>query len=296
MNDRVVRGALTAFVSCGAIALEGCSTSGLRVLHPAGPIALSERNLISATIGLMLVVVVPVLVMTVWFAWRYRASNLQATYAPEWDESPRLSLTFWLIPGIIVIILGWLAWISTHKLSPYQPIDGGIKPLTVEVIALDWKWLFIYPEQDIASVNELTLPVGRPIRFDITSDTVMSSFFIPRLGGQVYAMAGMETKLNLLANRPGTYFGENTQYSGRGFPYQFFRAVALPQDGFEAWVKHVKVLGRPLDGPKYAKLAKPSVRNPVVFYSSVKPHLFGDVVDSYADSGTSVGSSAGYGP
>ena len=265
--------------------VSGCSPAHWPVLHPAGPVGLDERQLILVVIGLMLLVVIPVFVMTFWFAWRYRASNRETVYAPDWSESRGLSLLFWLVPGIIVAILGAIAWFSSHKLSPYEPIETAATPLTIQVVALDWKWLFIYPGQHIASVNRVVLPVGVPVDFKITSDTVMNAFFIPRLGGQIYAMAGMETQLHLLADRAGTWYGENTQYSGRGFPYQHFEAVALPESDFGAWVRTVQDRHHPLDTNSYARLEKPSVRNAVVVYSPVKARLFEDVMGKYAHTG-----------
>jgi cytochrome o ubiquinol oxidase subunit II len=261
--------------------LTACSPSGYLLLEPRGPIGLSERNLILTTIGLMLIVVIPVFVMTFWFAWKYRASNTHAVYMPRWSFSGRIEALVWLVPTIIVTILGVLAWISSHNLNPYKPIDTAVSPLRIEVIALDWKWLFIYPDQGIATVNQLVIPVNVPVAFEITSDTVMNSFFIPRLGGQIYAMAGMETSLHLMADKPGSYFGENTQYSGLGFPYQHFEAVAKPRRGFEKWIKEMKKSPRVLDEKSYSELARPSVRNPVTYYSSVKPRLFEDVMAKY---------------
>jgi cytochrome o ubiquinol oxidase subunit 2 len=265
--------------------LGGCTPAHWPVLDPAGPVGLGERNLILAVIGLMLLVVIPVIGMTFWFAWRYRASNRQAVYTPEWDDSRVLSLLFWLVPGVLVAILGAIAWYSSHTLSPYEPIVTSVKPLTIQVVALDWKWLFIYPGQHIASVNRVVLPVGVPVDFEITSDTVMNSFFIPRLGGQIYAMAGMETRLHLQADKAGSYYGENTQYSGRGFPYQHFEAVALPRADFESWVKNARARHHPLDTDAYARLARPSVRNVVAEYSPVKSRLFEDVMGKYVHVG-----------
>ena len=275
-------------VAVTALPVSGCSPAHWPVLDPAGPIGTDERNLILAVIGLMLLIVIPVFVMTFWFAWRYRASNRRAVYMPEWDGTPVLSLLFWLMPGVLVAILGAIAWYSSYALSPYEPIDTHVKPLTIQVVALDWKWLFIYPNQHIASVNRVVLPVGVPVDFEITSDTVMNSFFIPRLGGQIYAMAGMETQLHLLADRAGTYYGENTQYSGRGFPFQHFEAVALPRAAFEKWVKTTRARHHPLDTDVYAHLARPSIRNAVVEYSPVKPRLFEDVMGKYVHTGTTM--------
>ena len=282
----MIPGRLSQWLFSGmAVLVSGCHPAHWPVLDPAGPVGLGERNLILVVIGLMLLVVIPVFVMTFWFAWRYRASNRQAVYAPDWDDSSVLSLLFWLVPGILVAILGDIAWFSSHTLSPYEPIDTAVEPLNIQVVALDWKWLFIYPAQHIASVNRVVLPVGVPVDFRITSDTVMNSFFIPRLGGQIYAMAGMETLLHLLADQPGTWYGENTQYSGRGFPFQHFEAVALPESDFAAWVKTVQDRHHPLDTISYARLASPSVRNAVVEYSPVKPQLFEDVMGKYVHVG-----------
>ena len=208
--------------------ISACSHDNLLDFEPAGPVTRTIDELIWITVSLMLLVLVPVFVMTAWFAWKYRASNVKATYAPHWDASTKIEWVVWLFPALIIVILATLTWIYTHRLDPYKPLKSSVKPLEIQVIALDWKWLFIYPEQHVAAVNELAFPVNRPVNFRITSNTVMNSFFIPRLGGQIYAMAGMETQLHLMANKPGSYFGENIQYSGRGFPYQNFVARATP--------------------------------------------------------------------
>ena len=174
-----------------------------------------------------------------------------------------------------------MTWIYTHQLDPYKPQVSTAPPLVIQVIALDWKWLFIYPEQNIAVVNELTIPVNRPVIFKITSNTVMNSFFIPRLGGQIYAMAGMETQLHLIADKPGRYFGENIQYSGRGFPYQNFETIATTQQDFDTWVKKAGQSSIKLDPAHFNELSKPSVRHPVVYYGSVSPNLFKQVIDQF---------------
>jgi cytochrome o ubiquinol oxidase subunit 2 len=218
--------------------------------------------------------------MTAWFAWHYRAGNERATYMPKW-ESVGLDVVVWLVPAVIVLILGVLTWNYTHSLNPYKPLPADAKPLKVQVVALDWKWLFIYPEQGVASVNQLVIPTGRPVNFDITADTVMNSFFIPQLGGQIYAMAGMRTKLNLQADRPGTFFGENTQYSGRGFPFQSFEVQAKPQKGFDAWVHKVKRQDKDLDWSRYQALEKPSMRDPVRHYATVDHGLFQRIMAKY---------------
>ncbi|MCP4406393.1 MAG: ubiquinol oxidase subunit II, partial [Gammaproteobacteria bacterium] len=194
----------------------GCGLNTAPVLDPKGPIALAERNLLFDATGLMLIVIIPVFALTFGFLWRYRASNKKARYEPDWSYNALLDAVIWLVPALIIITLGVLSWINTHKLDPYKQLSSSVDPLEVEVIAQDWKWLFIYPEQKIAVVNELVFPSGTPLNLKITSDTVMNSFFIPALGGQIYAMAGMQTQLHLLADEPGRFVGKNMQYSGDG--------------------------------------------------------------------------------
>ncbi|MES2406478.1 MAG: ubiquinol oxidase subunit II [Pseudomonadota bacterium] len=262
-----------AYVCC-LFSLSGCSASHLLILDPQGPIARGERDLLLITVGLMLLVIIPVFVLTFWFAWKYRASNPHGEYAPKWSKSIKLELLVWLGPTLIIVILGTLNWIYTHRLDPYKAINNGKPPVEVQVIAMDWKWLFIYPGEGIAVVNQLVIPSNRPVHFDITSNTVMNSFFIPQLGGQIYAMAGMKTQLNLLADKPGTYFGENTQFSGRGFPDQHFKVIALTPDAFQTWLQQVKQSPSKLDQARLTLLTQPSVRHPVIYYGSIAPHLF----------------------
>jgi len=276
---------IIAFVATAALA-SGCSAADLLDLEPEGPIASKERTLLLATFGLMLLVLIPILVMTLGFAWNFRASNTNATYAPKWESSIRIELAVWLIPAAIVAVLAALTWIYTHRLNPYKPLDPGIASLEVQVIALDWKWLFIYPKLDIATVNRIAVPVDMPVSFAITSDTVMNSFFIPQLGGQIYAMAGMQTELHLLADKPGTYFGENTQYSGRGFPYQHFDVLAMTRGDFNGWVAKVKQSPNRLEAIQFQTLERPSVRHPVTFYGSVAPGLFDQVIHKFSSATT----------
>ena len=193
----------TAIALGVALLASGCDLRHAPILDPKGPIALAERDLLFTAVVLMLIVIIPVFVMTFLFAWRYRSSNGKARYTPDWSYSARIDAVIWLVPALIVIALGVLVWSNTHKLDPYRPIDSAVPPLEVEVVAQDWKWLFIYPEQEIAVVNQLVFPSQRPLSLKITSDTVMNSFFIPALGGQIYAMAGMQTRLQLLADAPG---------------------------------------------------------------------------------------------
>jgi cytochrome o ubiquinol oxidase subunit 2 len=252
------------------------------VLDPHGPIAAAERNLLFDAFGVMLIVVIPVFVMALGFAWRYRASNTQARYAPDWSYSRAVEAAIWLVPAAIVVVLGVLVWNATHRLDPYRSIDATVRPLEVEVVALDWKWLFIYPEQRIAVVNELVIPSGRPVSLKITSDTVMNAFSIPALAGQIYAMAGMQTELNLIADAPGRFVGRNTQYSGRGFSEQQFEAIATSQADFDAWLAKARQSSATLDAEAYRKLARPGVANRVTLYSAVEADLFDTILARYA--------------
>lgn len=265
----------------------GCVRSHAAVLHqasvlsPNGPIALTERNLLFAVTGLMLLVIVPVYILTYWFVRRYRASNAAARYLPEWSYSLRLDAAIWAAPVVIGGLIAGLIWIYTHRLDPYRPLASTVAPLKVDVVAEDWKWLFIYPEQNIAAVNELVFPAGRPLRLKITSDTVMNSIYIPGLGGQIFAMAGMRTYLNLRAEAPGTFFGMNTQYSGKGFADQHFAVRATTPAQFAAWVAKAKRSPKKLDAAAYAALAKPSSNVPVTIYSGVEPDLFARIIEKY---------------
>ncbi|CAN5921578.1 ubiquinol oxidase subunit II [soil metagenome] len=252
------------------------------VLNPKGPIAHAERGLLIDAFTVMMVVVVPVILMAFFFAWRYRASNREARYEPTWAYSVKIDAFVWLVPALIVIAVGILVWRSTHKLDPYREIASDLPPLDIQVVGQDWKWLFIYPEQGVASVNQMAIPVGRPISLRITSDTVMNSFYVPALAGQIYAMAGMQTRLQLLADAPGKFVGRNTQYSGSGFSDQFFEVVATSPADFDAWVAKAKQAPGKLDAATYAKLAEKSRLNPIVYYSTVEPKLFDSIIEKFA--------------
>ena len=278
------RRSLAALAACTfGLALSGCATSYAPILDPQGPIAIDQRDIMIRAFAIMMIVVLPVFLLAALFAWRYRASNTRARYEPEW-ESSRIDTITWIVPGLIWITLAFHVWVFTHDFDPYKPLDPTVKPLEVQAVAQDWKWLFIYPEQGIATVNEVAFPSGRPVTFRITSDTVMNAFFIPALGSQIYAMAGMQTQLNLLADRPGQFRGRNTQYSGDGFPDQHFAALSMTEADFDAWVAKVKASGQGLDATAYDALAKPSSKNPVTYYATVEPDLFGRIIAKY-DSG-----------
>ena len=259
----------------------GCDLSHAPVLDPKGPIALAERNLLLTAVALMLIVVIPVIVMAFLFAWRYRSSNGDARYTPDWSYSARIDAVIWLVPALIVISLGVLLWSKTHKLDPYRPLDATVRPLDVQVIAQDWKWLFIYPGHEIAVVNQLVFPSRMPLSLTITSDTVMNSFYIPALGGQIYAMAGMQTRLHLIADAPGRFAGRNTQYSGSGFSDQHFQAIATSPEDFDAWAAKVKQSPSKLDAAAYRALAADRRAHPVAYYSAVEPDLFDTIIAKY---------------
>jgi len=260
--------------------LAGCN---LTVLDPKGMIAAEEKTLILVATGLMLLVVIPVIVLTLVFAWKYRSTNTKARYEPDWSHSNAIEAVVWLIPCLIIIVLGVITYKSTHALDPYKPIESDVKPITVEAVSLDWKWLFIYPELKIATVNQLAFPANTPINFKITSDTVMNAFFIPQLGSQVYAMAGMQTKLHLIANETGVFDGMSSNYSGSGFTGMKFKATAMTSEEFDAWVKQVRESSQNLTKEGYAELSEPSEKVPPAAYASVDPTLYHSILHKYMD-------------
>jgi cytochrome o ubiquinol oxidase subunit II len=262
-----------------AACVSGCSH--LDVLNPKGSIGVAEKSLIGTATFTMLIVVIPVIALTLWFAWRYRASNRNATYAPKWSHSTAIEVVVWTIPTLIILFLAILTWRTTHELDPYRPLESDVKPIEVQVVALDWKWLFIYPEYGIASVNQLAFPAGTPVNFRITSDSVMNSFFIPQLGSQIYAMAGMQTRLHLIAEHAGDYAGISANYSGAGYSDMKFRALATTPERFQAWVQKVKASSERLDMDTYYAVAKPSEKNPVRYFSSADPALFNKIMAKY---------------
>jgi cytochrome o ubiquinol oxidase subunit 2 len=258
------------------------------LLNPSGAVAAQQSHLIVTSTVLLLLIVVPVIALIVLFAWRYRQSNSAATYAPDWDHSTQLELVIWAAPLLIIIALGALTWISSHTLDPYRPLSHvdaartaptGVKPLTIEVVALDWKWLFIYPEQGIAVVNEAAAPVDVPINFKITASSVMNSFFVPALAGQIYAMPGMQTQLNAVINKRGDYDGFSANYSGAGFSGMHFKFRGLSAGDFEHWVQSAKTAGRELNNQGYLQLEKPSEREPVRRYSPVSAGLYDAILN-----------------
>ncbi len=246
------------------------------VLNPAGPVGAGERIILFDSVALMLAIVIPTMVCTLVVAWWYRASNRAAVYKPEWSYSGRLELLVWSIPALVVLFLGGIAWESSHELDPAAALPGQTKPLEVQVVSLDWKWLFIYPQQHVASVNQLIIQAGVPVHFELTSATVMNSFFVPQLGSQIYTMAGMATELNLLAAQPGDFSGLSAQFSGDGFSDMRFVVSALPQAQFDAWIAAAHD-SPPLDAAAYAALAAERSAHAGTF-GAVPDNLFHDIV------------------
>jgi cytochrome o ubiquinol oxidase subunit 2 len=248
------------------------------VLDPRGPVGEGEKTILLDSVLIMLAIVVPVIVAVLAFAWWFRATNLRARYRPTWAYSGQLELICWFIPLLTIILLGGVAWIGSHDLDPARRVPPDAKPLPVEVVSLDWKWLFIYPEQHVASVNRLVIPVGTPVEFSLTSASVLNAFFIPQLGSMIYTMNGMAPRLNLRADQAGTYRGQSSHYSGAGFPDMHFPVEAVPQDGFQAWVATARKDGPTLDGRSYAELAKQSMNVAPFTYRDVDPGLFHGIV------------------
>jgi cytochrome o ubiquinol oxidase subunit 2 len=260
--------------------LAGCK---MVLLQPAGDLALQQRDVLLISTVLMLLIIVPVMALTVLFAWRYRQSNKDAEYAPDWHHSTALEVAIWAAPLVIIVALGAVTWMSTHILDPYRPLSrlapgrpvpAGVKPLKVEVVALDWKWLFIYPDLGIATVNELAAPVDVPLEFHITSSHQMNSFFIPALAGQIYAMPGMETPLHAVVNKVGVYEGFSANYAGAGFSDMKFSFRGVDQVGFDQWVQGIRARGGVLDRTRYIQLERPSEREPVRTFAAVEQDMF----------------------
>ena len=286
------RPAWPAAALAAAMALAGCSKAV--VLNPAGDVAAQQGQLVITATLLMLVIIVPVIALTLFFAWKYRQGNTEAEYDPEWHHSTKLELVIWSVPLAIIIILGALTWVTTHKLDPYRPLDridaqrpvpAGLKPLEVQVVAMDWKWLFVYPEQGIALVNELAAPVDRPIHFKLTATSTMNAFYVPDLAGMVYAMPGMQTELHGVINKAGVFPGLASHNSGAGFSGMTFKFHGLSDAGFAQWVQQAQAEGKTLDKSTYLQLAKPSERDPVQRFARVDADLYDRVLNRCVEEG-----------
>jgi cytochrome o ubiquinol oxidase subunit 2 len=266
---------------CGAmlalLALAGCEQ--LIVLRPKGVVAEGTTSLLTGAFIIMLPIVVPTILAALIFGWWYRSSNKRARYEPGFVESGKIELLTWSVPLLTIMLLGSVAWIGSHDLDPAKPLSSKEKPINVQVVSLDWKWLFIYPDQNVASVNRLVIPAGVPVRFTLTSASVWNAFFIPQLGSMIYTMNGMATQLNLQANEPGTFMGLSTMYSGDGFADMHFKTEAVPKAAFDAWAKETSNRGGPsLSSQAYKDLSVPSMKVAPFTYSSVEPGLFDKIV------------------
>jgi cytochrome o ubiquinol oxidase subunit 2 len=259
---------------------EPCHAAG--VPDAQGPVAAAERLILLNATGIMLVVVVPVIVATLAFAWWYRSTNSRATYSPDWSYSGRMELVVWSIPAMVVILLAAVAWTGSHLLDPARRLSAETKPLSIQVVSLDWKWLFIYPDQHVAAVNSLVVPAGTPIEFTLTSATVMNAFFVPQLGTQIYTMPGMATRVNLMASQPGDYPGLSSHFSGEGFSDMHFMVHAVSISDFSSWVARARMVGMALDTASYAALAGASSNVAPQTYGSVDPGIFGHIVETTA--------------
>jgi len=262
------------FVTLPAFLLSGCAALKLGVMNHAGPIAATQWRLYVIVAVVLIFVAGPVLLLTPLIAWHYRQSNKHDAFRPNWNFSWTLEGFIWIPPTGIVIGLSFLVWSYTHTLDPYRPLATGLPALEVQAVGFDWKWLFIYPDERIATVNLLVMPVGRPVHISLTSGTVMQSFMIPQLAGQIYAMAGMTTQLNLAASRPGAYRGENTQFNGTGFQNEKFNVIALPSADYDRWVAEVRASGHPLDAAAFGELFKQSSPPQPILFSSIPAGLF----------------------
>ena len=273
-----MRYGVLGFALISVAILSGCSEG---VLDPKGPIAEAERQILFNSLGIMLAIVIPTIVAILGVAFWFRSSNARARYRPDFSYSGRLEMIVWSIPAMTVLLVGGVAWIGAHDLDPRKPIASDVTPLRVQVVSLDWKWLFIYPDQGVASVNQLTVPVGTPISFELTSIGAMNSFFVPQLGSQIYTMAGMMTQVQLQADYAGTYRGLSANFSGEGFADMRFAVDAVPAGEFERWVHAVRRGSTPvLDSQTYADLARPSQAVAPFTYRAVTPGLFNSIVNA----------------
>ena len=262
-------------IAAGSLLASGCSRG---ILDPAGPVGSAEKQILINSTAIMLAIIIPTMIATVGFAWWFRRGNAKATYRPDWEYSGAIEMVVWAIPLLTIMLLGGIAWIGSHDLEPSKPLKSAAVPLKVEVVSLDWKWLFIYPDQGIATVNQLVVPAGVPVSYRLTSATVWNSFFVPQLGSMIYTMPRMTTRLNLKADRPGVYDGISSHFSGDGFSGMNFKVQAVPAEQFAAWAQSARSSQLKLDGFGYAELSKPSSYVKPITYGAVVPGLYDAIV------------------
>lgn len=280
MLGKIFRLSAGAFVAALVLSLSGCGTS-LSTMMPVGPVGETERNITIFTIGLMMFVLIPIVALTLGIAWRYRKSNTDSVYTPDWDHSWVAEIFIWGGPLVILVILGVMTWISTHDLDPYKAIDSDAKPVEIRAVATDWKWLFIYPNEDVASVNEFAFPKDVPLNIRLTSNSVMNAFMIQRMGTQIFAMSGMQTKLHLMSHETGNFDGGNYQYNGHGFAKNRFVAKAMTEAEYQQWLDKARAQGKPMDMSKFKQFAKPSVVKDPIYFAPVSSGLFTDVIGQF---------------
>ena len=276
-------GAALRFFACFAliVLLAACNRG---ILDPVGPVGQAEKTILINSTAIMLAIIIPTMLATVAFAFWFRRGNSKATYRPDWEYSGAVEMVVWGIPVLTILLLGGITWIGSHDLEPSKPLDSPVKPVSVQVVSLDWKWLFIYPEQGVATVNQLVVPAGTPINYQLTSATVWNVFSVPQFGTMIYTMPRMTTRLNLQADRPGVYDGFSAHFSGDGFPGMQFKAHVLPPEQFAAWAQGARGQGGPLDGRAYTDLLKPTSYVKPMTYGAVAPGLFDAIVANKAPS------------
>jgi len=255
--------------------LTGCNRG---IMDPVGPVGSAEKTILINSTAIMLAIVIPVIVATIAFAWWFRRGNTKATYRPDWEYSGAIEMVVWAIPALTIMLLGGITWIGSHDLEPSQPLPSKTQPINVQVVSLDWKWLFIYPDQGVATVNQLVVPAGVPVSYRLTSATVWNSFFVPQMGSMIYTMPRMTTRLHLQADRPGVYDGLSSHYSGEGFSGMQFKVHAVSPQQFAAWAQSARGKGPALDGAGYAELSRPSSYVKPLTYGAVAPGLFDAIV------------------
>jgi cytochrome o ubiquinol oxidase subunit 2 len=265
----------TASAAALTLLLAGCNRG---LLDPVGPVGSAEKQILINSTAIMLAIIIPTMIATVAFAWWFRRGNSKAVYRPDWEYSGAVEMVVWAIPALTIMLLGGIAWIGSHDLEPSKPLKSANPAINVEVVSLDWKWLFIYPDQGIATVNQLVVPAGTPVSFRLTSATVWNSFFVPQMGTMIYTMPRMTTRLNLQADRPGVYDGLSSHFSGDGFPGMEFKVQAVPAEQFTAWAQSAHGSALKLDGAGYAELSKPSSYVKPMTYGTVAPGLFDAIV------------------
>jgi cytochrome o ubiquinol oxidase subunit II len=274
-SKQFVRGMSLCAAAAATLALGGCSSV---LMNPQGPVAADEKTILLNALAIMLVIVVPTILATLLFAWWFRASNTRARYRPTFAYSGRIELVTWAIPILVILFLGGLTWVGSHKLDPAEPLKSTTPPVNVQVVSMDWKWLFIYPDNGVASVNELVVPAGTPIHLKLTSASVMNTFFVPQLAGMIYTMNGMADDLYLQADKPGVFQGRSAHFSGDGFSDMHFDVRAVSPADFAAWADQTRSAGPSLDEAAYAALARQSANVPKSTYRAVSPDLFEHIV------------------